>query len=165
MSRDIAIIEVKESKEELQKALIGCRASLRPRIKMLLLVPKGGLSNTVLSAKVGVNRNRIAAWKQLYKSHGLSGLLQERRGGNRKGAINKEVHRQIRERLSDPKGGFTSYKGAQEWINQTFGLEMKYKTVNQYLHYHFQSKLKVARKSHLHKDAVQAEAFKKGTAR
>jgi transposase len=129
---------------------------------MLLLILKGISSNTALAPKVGVNRNCIAAWKQRYERGGLSALLQEKRGGNRKGAINSEVHHRIRQRLSDPKGGFTSYKQAQEWINESFGLQMKYKTVHQYLHYHFDAKLKVGRKSHIQKDPLAAATFKKG---
>lgn len=162
MCKPINVIAVKESKEVLQKVLVGCSASIRPRLKMLLLLLKGIMSNTALGAKVGVNRNCIASWKQRYEKGGLLALVEEKRGGNRVGAINKDVHTQIQQRLSDPKGGFTSYKQAMEWINERFGLQMKYKTVNQYLHYHFHTKLKAGRKSHVQKDPLAGQAFKKG---
>lgn len=162
MHRGIDILEVKESKEVLQKRLRYCSTSVRPRIKMLLLLLKGTMSNMVVAAKVGVNRNCIAAWKLLYERGGLSALLQEKRGGNRQGAISSAMHQKIQQRLSDPKGGFISYKEATQWINESFGLQMKYKTVYQYLRYHFDSKLKVARKSHIQKDPLAEAAFKKG---
>ena len=130
---------------------------------MLLLVLKGVVRNTALAAKTGVNRNRIAAYKQLYASGGLSALVQQQRGGNRKGVISAAAHKQIQERLSDPKGGFSSYKQAMQWINTTFNLAMKYQSVNQYLHYHFHTKLKVGRKSHVQKAPFAEETFKKGT--
>jgi transposase len=130
---------------------------------MLLLIAKGIKSNIALAAKAGVNRNCINSWKQLYVQQGLRALLIENRGGHKVGAINKEVHEQLHHRLSDPKGGFTSYKQAQRWINETFGLQMKYGAVNNYLKYHFHTKFKVGRKTHIQKDPLAAEAFKKGT--
>lgn len=158
-------VEVRERKEELQKQFRGSSAAARPRLKMLLLIAKGIESNTALAAKTGVNRNCIAVWKKHYAKQGLCGLLKERRGGPKQGAISKDIQAQIQERLSDPKGGFTSYKQATEWINTTFGLQMKYKTVNQYLHYHFHTKLKVGRKTHVQKAPLAEETFKKGTYR
>jgi transposase len=162
MSKQSKVIEVKEGKEVVQKELVNCSASIRPRLKMLLLLIKGVKSNTALGAKVGVNRNCIASWKQRYENGGLLALVAEKRGGNRVGAITKEMHTQLQQRLSDPQGGFTTYKQAQQWINERFGLQMKYKTVNQYLHYHFHTKLKAGRKSHIQKDPLAGQAFKKG---
>lgn len=158
------IIEVKESKEELQNQLRRCRASARPRLKMLQLLLKGVVKTTALSGKVGVSGNCISHWKQLYAQGGLGTLLVENRGGHKPGAITKEAHRQIQQRLSDPKGGFTSYKQAQAWINETFGLSMKYQAVNKYLKYHFHTKLKVGRKTHVQKDPLAEQTFKKATA-
>ena len=149
MSRHIQVIEVKESKEALQKQLRSSSPSLLPRITMLLLILKGIVSNTALAAKTGVNRNRIATYKQLYERGGLLALVEEKRGGNRKGAIPKEIHEKLQERLSDAQGGFTSYKQAMQWIKASFGLAMNYQSGNQYLHYHFHTKLKVGRKSHI----------------
>jgi transposase len=132
---------------------------------MLLLVLKGIMQTRELSAKVGVSSNCISPWKQLYETQGISGLLVENRGGHKQGGISKEAHEQIKSRLCDPKGGFTSYKQAMEWINERFGLQMPYQAVNKYLKYHFATKFKVARKSHVKKDPLAAATFKKGTSR
>ena len=78
MSNPSKVIEVQEGKEVLQQELSRCRTSIRPRLKMLLLLIKGITSNTVLAAKVGVNRNCIACWKQRYEHGGLLTLVAER---------------------------------------------------------------------------------------
>ena len=47
--------------------------------------------------------------------------------------------------------GFTSYKQAMDWINNTFGLQMEYHAVNKYLKRTFGTKLKVGRNTHINK--------------
>ena len=156
------MIEVKERAEELRHWLKGASLAARPRLKMLLLIQKDVLRSSALAAKVGVSTASIAAWKQHYKAAGLQALLQENRGSHKIGAINRQAHRLIEKRLAAPKGGFTSYKEAVAWINATFKLCMKYHAVNKYLKYHFHTKLKVGRKSHIQKDPLAEPAFKKG---
>ena len=124
------VIEVKESKAERQRELRKCVAASRPCLKMLLFLQKGLQANSALAAKTGVNRNCISWWKLLYERQGLGALLVENRGGHKQGAISKAVHEHIKKRLSNSKGGFTSYKQAQGWLNETFGLQMKYRAVN-----------------------------------
>lgn len=158
-------IEVKEGKRELQNWLRKCEASARPRIKLLLLWLKGTTKTKELSAKTGVSGNCISNWKQLYEKGGLSALLVERRGGHKRGAISREAHGLIEKRLGEAKGGFTSYKEAMQWINKRFGLNMKYQAVNKYLKHHFQTKLKVGRKTHIQKDPLAEAVFKKGSLR
>lgn len=121
----LQVIEVKEAKGTLQKYLRQASASSKRRLKLLLLIQKGIQSSQELSAKLGVCRNCIATWKQLYQSKGVSALLQEKRGGHKPSAISKEAHQQLQQRLSAAKGGFTSYTQAQAWINERFGLQMK----------------------------------------
>ena len=101
-------------------------------------------------------------YKNIYRTAGLQALLTENCGGHKREAISKEAHKQLEKRLGDPKGGFTSYPQAVAWINETFGLAMKYQPVNKYLKYHFYTKLKVGRKSHISKDPLAEAAFKKG---
>jgi transposase len=161
----LEVIKVQESEEVLRQLLKRAVIATRPRLKMLLLLHKAILSSKELAAKVGASTDSIASWKKRYKAEGLKALLQENRGGHKTGAINKEAHKLIEKRLSDPKGGFTSYKEAVTWINETFHLSMKYQAVNKYLKYHFHTKLKVGRKTHIHKDPLAEVTFKKGTIR
>lgn len=94
----------------------------------------------------------------------LEGLLLEGRGGNRKGALNDQQKVELEKKLSNPKGGFTSYKQATEWINATFDVQMNYHAVNMYLKRNFGTKLKVGRKTRVNKDENATALFKKPVA-
>lgn len=72
-----------------------------------------------------------------------------------------EEHRQIEQKLKDPKNGLAGYIELQQWIEQEFKKEVKYNTVLKYAMRHFGSKVKVARKSHVKKDEQAVAAFKK----
>lgn len=158
----LQVIEVREDKETLQKYLRRASVSSKCRLKMLLWIKKGMHSTQQLAAKLGVCRNCIAVWKKLYQREGVGALLQEKRGGHKQGGISKDHHVLIEAKLREVKGGFTSYKQAQAWINERFGLQMKYDAVNKYLKHHFHTKLKTGRKSHVQKDPLAEAAFKKG---
>jgi transposase len=156
-------ITVAESADQLTK-LLGCSSpSVKPRIKMLLAIANGVTATSELAHKTKANRDSIRNWKNVYRSTGLDGLLKEGRGGKRHGALDEQQKAKLEKKLSDPKGGFTSYNQATEWINATFGVEMNYHAVNMYLKRNFGTKLKVGRKTHVNKDENAAALFKKTT--
>jgi len=128
---------------------------------MLLSIVNGITSTNELVFKTKSNRDSIRKWKNTYRSNGLDGLLQEGRGGKRHGALNEDQKKELQKKLTNPKGGFTSYKQAAEWINKTFEVEMNYHAVNMYLKRNFGTKLKVGRKTHINKDDSAAALFKK----
>ena len=155
------IIKVSESTEELKKLIKNCSYKHKPRLKMLYHISSGVISTEDLVAKVKANKNSIASWKKRYETGGLEGLLADNRGGNNPPIINETQKKEVERKLSEPEGGFTSYKQVTEWINATFSLEMSYHAVNQYLKRSFGTKLKVGRKSHVKKDAAAGAVFKK----
>ena len=130
---------------------------------MLLAISQGVTSTQDLADKAKVNRDSIRNWKNTYMKSGLEGLLQDKRGGNNPSAISKAQKLLLEQRLSDPKGGFTSYKEAVVWINKTFDLSMNYHSVNKYIKRHFDVRFKVGRKTHIQKDENAAALFKKTT--
>lgn len=154
-------ITVKETVEQLTKMLGSCSVSVKPRIKMLLAIANGITSTNELSHKAKVNRDSIRNWKNIYREYGVEELLKEGRGGKRHGGLEEKQKAILEKKLSDPKGGFTSYKEAMEWINKTFGLQMEYHAVNKYLKRNFGTKLKVGRKTHVNKDENATALFKK----
>jgi transposase len=154
-------ITVKETTNQLSNLLKRSTDSIKPRIKMLLAIAGGTTSTQELVLKTKANRNSISNWKSTYQQKGIEGLLEDDRGGKRPAAINAKQKLQLQQKLSDPRGGFTSYKEAMDWINKTFGLEMEYHAVNKYLKRNFKTKLKVGRKTHINKDDSAAALFKK----
>jgi transposase len=154
-------ITVKESKAELATLLQKSTVATKPRIKMLLAILEGITSTQELVIKTKANRDSIRNWKNTYRNEGIEGLVGETRGRKQPGAIGPEEKLQLQRKLSDPKGGFTSYSQAMAWINKTFGLQMEYHAVNKYLKRNFGTKLKVGRKTHINKDDSAAALFKK----
>ena len=128
---------------------------------MLLSILAGTTSTQELVLKTKANRDSIRNWKNTYRDKGIEGLIGETRGRKQPGAIGPKEKLQLQKKLSDPKGGFTSYNEAVEWINKTFGLQMEYHAVNKYLKRNFGTKLKVGRKTHVNKDENAAALFKK----
>lgn len=156
-------ITVTESADQLTKLLSSSSSSIKPRVKMLLAIANGMTATGELVQKTKANRDSIRNWKNIYRNKGLDGLLKESRGGRRHGALDEQQKAKLQKKLSDPKGGFTSYNQATEWINATFGVEMNYHAVNMYLKRNFGTKLKVGRKTHINKDENAAALFKKTT--
>jgi transposase len=154
-------ISVKETIEELTVLLNKSTVATKPRIKMLLAISNGITSTQALVQKTKVNRDSIRNWKNTYVSEGIKSLLMETRGRKKPGAIKPEVKLQLKQKLSDPKGGITTYIQAMDWINKTFDLEMEYHAVNKYLKRNFKTKLKVGRKIHINKDPTAEAVFKK----
>jgi transposase len=154
-------ITVIETASELSALIRKSTPSVKPRLKMLLAIVNGITSTQELVFKTKSNRDSIRNWKNTYRSQGISGLLKESRGGKRHGALNEQQKGELKTKLSNPKGGFTSYNQAVDWINSTFKTEMTYHAVNMYLKRNFGTKLKVGRKTHVNKDENAAALFKK----
>jgi transposase len=157
-------LRVTETPAQLTKLISTSTSSTKPRLKMLLAIANGTTSTNELAHKTKSNRDSIRNWKNTYRAKGLEGLLSEGRGGNRQGALNDKQKIELEKKLSNPKGGFTSYKQATEWINKTFGVDMNYHAVNMYLKRNFGTKLKVGRKTHVNKDENATALFKKPVA-
>ncbi len=152
-------IGVTESSEQLSKLLIKSTSSAKPRLKMLLAIVNGITPTNELAQKTKCNRDSIRKWKNIYRSKRLEGLLAEGRGGNRPSTLNDKQKEELEKKLSKPKGGFTSYKQATDWINKTFGIDMNYHTVNMYLKHSFGTNLNVGHKTHVNKDENATALF------
>ena len=63
-------------------------------------------------------------------------------------------------KLNDPKNGIRGYSELLEWVKEELGKDMKYITLVKYTEFHFGSKIKVARKSHVKKDEEAVASFK-----
>lgn len=154
-------ITVKESLAELKSRQKGLSDQQKKRIQMLILLKgDGSLTKIYMGKALCVSSNSVQTWRKCYEQHGIDALLSDERGGYKPGQITPSIHNKIEKRLNSPTEGFRSYKEAQQWIN-SFGLEMEYQAVNKYLKRKFNTKLKVARKSHIQKDPADEAVFKK----
>jgi transposase len=138
-----------------------------PKLRMLIVISQSAydLSKNELASQVGVNHNSIQKWRNKYLSGGIKLLLADGRIGFKPSVISKDTHEQIRIKLNNPEGAFTSYKDLQVWVDTHFVKGINYNSLRHYVKRHFGAKLKVARKSHVEKDKEAVLNFKKTSVR
>lgn len=139
---------------------------MSPRIKMLILMKQNsdsGISKRALMDEVGACSQSIQNWRTLYKEGGLEKLLMNGRKGNsgKPSVISAEEKKIIEQKLKDPKNGLAGYIELQQWIQKEFKKEVRYNTILKYAMRNFGSSVKVARKSHVKKDEMAVDTFKK----
>ncbi len=157
------IIEVKESLAILNKLLKSKPAHFAPRIRMLIHIKEHkqkGISKRELAKLIGVNPNSIQKWRTAYIKGGISLLLNDGRKGFKPSVITNEAHEKLEELLSNPENGIQGYKELQDWYKKTFRKAIKYTTLVEYCKRHWDTKIKVARKSHIKKDEEKEKSFK-----
>jgi len=125
-------------------------AQIQRRYHMLLLLKTGEAKSRSGAARhLGVHRNTIASWLELYEEGGLKGLRKVGEPGPDPGqqSIPAGVMEELEERLSDPEG-FGGYKEIQRWLAEEHGLELPYSTVHRIVRYDLEAKPKAPRPSH-----------------
>ncbi len=166
MSNPLEIV-VKESISELRALQRKQIDLISKRIEMLIIIKQneklGGISKRDLSTKTGTNHNSITKWRKQYLKSGIQALLVHGRKGFKPSVVSKKEHQAIEKMLHNPKNNLQGYKELVEWFKTEFGKDIKYTTLNEYCKRHFNSKVKVARKSHVKKDETAVEAFKKNS--
>lgn len=125
-------------------------AQIQRRFHMLLLLKTGEAeSRSAAARQLGVHRNTIADWLDLYKEGGLEKLQEIGEPGPEPGqqSIPSGVMEQLKKRLSDPEG-FGSYKEIQRWLADKHEVELPYSTVHGIVRYELEAKPKAPRASH-----------------
>ena len=97
-----------------------------------------------------MHRVTVGHWLEAYEAGGLENLLERRYPPGRLPSLTEEERAILRAELEKPEG-FQSYAQIQQYIADTFGVEMKYKAVYALVHDKWGAKLKVPRKSHIKK--------------
>jgi transposase len=159
MAKALNVI-VKESVKEL-KSIQKLKPSYYSRIQMLLLIKEGKfVTKDALSEALQVSTQSVHIWRTKYNSGGIDRLLEDKRGG-KPAQITAAIHQRLSTRLNSSKEGFKSFIEIQQWLQENFGIEMKYQALNKYIKRKFGARPKVARKSHINKDENAAALFKK----
>jgi transposase len=125
-------------------------AQVQRRLQMLLLLKNGKAeSRTATADRLGVHRNTIANWLELYKRGGTEKLCEIQEPGPEPGqqSIPPDAMKALKRRLSEPEG-FGSYKEIQRWLAEEQDVELPYSTVHQIVRYDLGAKLKRPRPSH-----------------
>jgi transposase len=159
---------VKETQKELVQLRKNSSDTKSKRLLMLIELKKekgNAISKRDLAQRIGVDPNSITAWKRLYEQSGIEGIMSDGRIGFKASIVSSEEHKKIEQKLKDPKNGLRGYVELLDWVKTELSKDMKYITLVKYAERHFESKIKVARKSHVKKDDQAVETFKKSLAK
>ena len=155
---------VSESISELKKIQKNSIPMIANRLRAIIEYKKHektGISKRAVADAIGANHNSVQTWRKLYEQGGIAELLKYEKHKGRPSEISKEEHVLIEKKLNDPKNGLCGYVQLLNWMEEEFNRTFKYNTVLKYSMRHFQSKVKVARKSHIKKDDEAVNTFKK----
>lgn len=157
-------IQVIETIAQLKVLKKGVSLAIQKRVLMLIELKKNneiGISKRKLSVLLGVDPNSITTWKNIYETKGIDGILRDDRIGFKPSIVSKDEHIKIEKLLNDPKNGIRGYNELLDWVKNELGKDMLYITLLKYVKRNFETKIKVARKSHIKKDNNKVDDFKK----
>lgn len=157
-------VPVLESRKTLKDLLRAAKPWERPRLIMLLEMQKcgeAGITKESLMQRVGVCGQSINNWRKAYRNGGLWQLLSHKKTGFKPSVFTSEEKKELCQLVNNPKNGIVGYVELQQWVKEQFGKDVKYITIVKFMQHNFQTKIKVARKSHIKKDVQAVEAFKK----
>ena len=89
----------------------------------------------------------------------MSQLLTISNGGKRREVTTPNIHKSL-ETNSDSENSLLGHNNAFEWVQEEFGMVLKYNKLRTYMKRRFKTKLKVHRKSHYKKDDQAIELLK-----
>ncbi len=123
----------------------------KPRLQMLYLLASGQAhTRQDVAHLLALSRNTIGRWLATYESGGLAALLDIYVSAGKAPSLAPSVLTSLEQALRQPTG-FASYKDLQQWLVQTHGVQVKYKTLYTIVRKRFHTKLKVPRPSHTKK--------------
>jgi transposase len=143
--------EIPESIEWLEEQVHAEQdAQVQRRLHMLLLLKTGEAESRSAAARhLGVHRNTIANWLELYEDGGTEALREIEDPGPDPGqqSIPPEVMEKLKKRFSQPEW-FGSYKEIQQWLAEDHEVDLPYSTACGIVRYDLGAKPKTPRPSH-----------------
>ena len=148
---------ITESLEELE-ALAKSQSNTRmyQRVQMLVWIQSERVQTRRQIAQwLGVHHNSITIWLNTYQNQGLQALLTEdKRGPTTQRILTEKAFQALAHKISTPQG-FASFGEVQQWLKQTFELDVAYKSLWSLIKKEFGGKLKTPRPSHPKKTALK----------
>lgn len=141
--------EITESVEDLKSLLRQAKKKHEiQRLNALYLLKSGAAKNRIQVANLlGVDRTSVGTWLAAYETGGFPELLKRGYAPGRVPILTEQQQDDLRKALEKPEG-FQSYVHIQEYIAETFGVQMNYKAVYAMVHDKWGAELKVPRSSH-----------------
>lgn len=156
------VFNIAETAEYLEKSLKQAKSGTqKERLLMLWWIKTGQVSQRKeLNQPLGRSPATLTRWLAVYRSGGLSALLEVKTAPGATPTIQGEALEKLKQQLASEEG-FSSYGAIVEWLKQECGLELKYDTVNRFVSQKLKAKLKVPRPQSLKQTPGVIEGFKK----
>jgi transposase len=136
---------IAELKQRLQREHDGRK---QPRLQMLYLLASGQAhTRQDVAHLLGVSRNTVGRWLALYETGGMAALLAIYKPTGKPPSLAPDILASIAEALRQPTG-FGSYEELRQWVERTYQVNVKYKTLYTIVRNRFKAKLKIPRPSH-----------------
>jgi transposase len=118
------------------------------RLHALYLLASGQAnSRQDVAALLGVDRNTVGRWLSTYAQGGLPALLKVYVPAGKRKPLTPDQLAELQQALAVPHG-FASFGAVQQWIADTFGVQLSYNATRKLVRYRLGAKLKVPRPSH-----------------
>lgn len=114
---------------------------------LYLLASDQAHSRQDVARLLGVDRNTVGRWLTAYRDGGLSTLLQVYVPAGKRKPLTPAQMQTLQQALAQPQG-FASFGAVQQWIADTFGVQLSYNATRKLVRYKLGAKLKVPRPSH-----------------
>ena len=145
-----------ELKNRLRSESVGYK---KQRLTALYLLQSGeAQTRQQAAALIGVDRKTIGHWLDTYEAGGIDQMLDRRYPPGRVPLLSEAQRHELRAELDKPSG-FSSYGEIQQFIADTYQVQMSYKAVYSLIHDKWGAKPKVPRKSHQKKNEGLNETF------
>lgn len=157
--------EIKESLSEL-KSLRSKQGTLskQKRIDCLIHLKTSKFkTRQELANHLGTHIRTQERWLAQYRAGGMASYISNEPQIRPSKIITPQIHDALAAKVNSSDSPFLGYWEAQQWVESTFNVEIKYHWLRKYLITHFKTKLKSPRKSHYKKNEQAIEAFFKTT--
>ena len=132
------------------------------RLESLILLKSRQFSTLEAIAKnLSITPSTLDNWLSVYRKEGIEVLLKTKKRKRDSKFITPVIHKGLEQRLQDPDNSFNGFWDAQQWIKDTYGVDVEYQLLWHYMTHHLDAKLKIPRRSNIKKDPEATEAFLK----
>ena len=132
------------------------------RLESLILLKRGQF-NTLesLAGSLFISPSTLDKWLFIYRKEGIDVLLKTKSRKRDSKFITPAIHKGLEQRLNDPENSFNGFWDAQQWIKDTYGVDVEYQLLWHYMTHKLDAKIKIPRRSNINKNPEATAAFLK----